>query len=208
MNPLSTPPLDSALTILLPCLAINVFNDANAPYIILGLGAFIVLYIVIRPMMRRKNDPFQKPFAARSLTQQRSVERQMESLLVELSEMSRQMSAQLDTRATRLELLIKEADEKIEAIQRATLESPQRSAREQFSDQHSVSADDTRHTMRHITGQTAEHMFSEPIAEKIDPAHAQVYALVDAGKTVPQIAAEVSRPSGEIELILALRSRA
>jgi len=38
------------------------------------------------------------------------VERQMQSLLVELSEMSRQISAQLDTRSAKLELLIKEAD--------------------------------------------------------------------------------------------------
>ena len=181
-------------------LAMNVFNDANAPYIILGLGAFVVLYMVIRPMMRRKNDPFQKPFAARSLTQQRSVERQMESLLVELSEMSRQLSAQLDTRAMRLELLIKEADEKIDALRdalrHAKAESSARSPPEQFPD--------TRDAPPARDSQT----YVDPVVDIIDPAHAQVHALADAGKTVPQIAAELSRPSGEIELILALRSRA
>jgi hypothetical protein len=39
----------------------------------------------------------------------------------------------------------------------------------------------------------------------IDPRHALVYALADQGRSFKDIAQELNRPSGEIELILALR---
>ena len=47
----------------------------------------------------------------------------MESLLVELSEMARQISAQLDTRSQKLEILIREADEKIAALADAQIKT-------------------------------------------------------------------------------------
>ena len=42
--------------------------------------------------------------------------------------------------------------------------------------------------------------------QKMDPRHAQVYDLADEGLSPPEIARQLGRPSGEIELILALRS--
>ena len=39
----------------------------------------------------------------------------------------------------------------------------------------------------------------------MDPRHAQVYDLADEGLSAPEIARQLGRPSGEIELILALR---
>jgi DNA-binding NarL/FixJ family response regulator len=48
-----------------------------------------------------------------------------------------------------------------------------------------------------------------PLAEqKMDPRHAQVYDLADEGLSPPEIARQLGRPSGEIELILALRGDA
>jgi hypothetical protein len=44
-----------------------------------------------------------------------------------------------------------------------------------------------------------------PIME--DARHAGVYELADAGMPAGQIAQRLARPSGEIELILALRPR-
>lgn len=182
-------------------LAIDIFRQENAPYIILGFGALVIMYIALRPAFRRKPDPFEKPFRARSLAQQRSVERQMENLLVELSEMTRQMSAQLDTRAAKLEALIREADEKIErlkalsrpdTIDPATMEGL-RQAFEPASPSPASEAEPPRDPA--------------PAREPIDPTHEQVYALADAGRSVAEIATAINRPSGEIELILALRPR-
>lgn len=48
---------------------------------------------------------------------------------------------------------------------------------------------------------------AEPAAPELpgDPRHAQVYALADQGRSSNEIAQQLHRPSGEIELILALR---
>jgi len=172
------------------------FNPSDPSMIILGLGGVVVMYVIMRPLMRRKKDPFAKPFATTSLSQQRSVERQMESLLVELSEMSRQMTAQLDTRAAKLEALIGEADAKIAALERLAKENP--TAPQRF-------------VMPSQQQEAPPELKPEPAVVEdlhpIPPGHAVVYKMADEGKSRSQIAAELNRPSGEIELILALRPR-
>ncbi|HEY1629601.1 MAG TPA: hypothetical protein VGF52_07060 [Tepidisphaeraceae bacterium] len=145
------------------------------------LGVFGLFYMaVLRPMMRKK-DPLDRPAAFASLSQQRNVERQMQNLLVELSEMARQITAQLDTRAAKLEALIREADEKIAAM----------------------------NSQNNTSSQPYVALPSSPPAleEMPDPRHAEVYALADQGRNAGDIAAELGRPRGEVELILALRSR-
>ena len=59
--------------------------------LLVGVGA--IAFLLFRPKFRKK-DPLDKPSFS-SLSQQRSVERQMQNLLVELSEMTRQMNAQV-----------------------------------------------------------------------------------------------------------------
>ena len=102
--------------------------------------------------------------------------------------------AQLDTRSQKLEMLIQEADEKIAALERAraagTSSSPSssRDEREAWTIQ-------------------AEPARSEPETDIIDPRHQQVYELADQGTAAADIARQLDRPRGEIELILALRPR-
>ncbi|HEY7089101.1 MAG TPA: hypothetical protein VH518_13485 [Tepidisphaeraceae bacterium] len=151
---------------------------------LIGLGAMALIYFtIVRPMMRRKADPLEKSAPFSSLSQQRSTERQMQNLLVELSEMARQISAQLDTRAAKLELLIQQAEEKIAALKQA---------------------------MGQTDSAPPPPLISSPLPaldEPPDPRHADVYALADEGRDVGQIASELGRPRGEVELILALRAK-
>ena len=72
-------------------------------YIALGIAGVCVTYLLFRSKFRRKPDPLGRSSspAGTGLAQQRAVERQMQQLLVELSEMARQISGQLDTRAAR-----------------------------------------------------------------------------------------------------------
>lgn len=156
-------------------------------WILVALAAITIIYVAfVRPMVKTKKDPLEKKPGQASLAQQRSVERQMQSLLVELSEMSRQISGQLDTRAAKLEILIKEADEKIAAMKPAGAAAPPPATAE-FA----------------IPPETPSIKPTEPL----DPRHAMVYALADQGRTAHEIANEIGRPSGEVELILALRQR-
>lgn len=143
-----------------------------------ALGAITIFYVVFRPSFKKKKkDPLADPLPKFSLAQQRSVERQMQNLLVELSEMSRQITSQLDTRAARLEALIEEADQKIAQLGRAAskpIETPAADPRP---------ADDEEHR------------------------YAEVYDLSDQGQSSTQIAAALGLNRGEVELILALRVR-
>jgi hypothetical protein len=162
----------------------------NAPqWIALAIGVLGLAYIVLRPKFGRRRDPLENPGPRMSLAQQRSLERDMSTLVVELSEMARQITAQLDTRAAKLEALIAEADQRIEQLKR-----------------HSAAG--TREVEPPVSRPAdppASSPDPAPAEETVDPRHAAVYALADEGLSASAIAQRLRRPSGEIELILALR---
>jgi hypothetical protein len=157
--------------------------DPVTKWMFICMAILTILLAIVRPFSRKK-DPLARPPAFGSLAQQRSVERQMQNVLVDLSEMSRQITAQLDTRATKLEALIKEADQKIAALNAAAAKS---GAPASFAPQPGES--------------------SAPVFETVPPdtRHVEVYNLADQGRTPGEIAQQLNRPSGEVELILALR---
>ena len=166
---------------------------------VIAAGVLTILYVaVIRPMRKgKRKDPLEKMSGpgrpSATLAQQRAVEREMAGVLVEYEEMIRRMTAQLDTRATKLQLLIEEADAKLlqlkEATGRAVASPP---------------------PLRPAPVVQAE---AEPGGDEEEPAdvetsgraYADVYHLADRGQSPRQIAMELNRPDGEIELILALR---
>jgi DNA-binding NarL/FixJ family response regulator len=166
-------------------------------WLVLAMVTLAITYLLLRNSAKKKQrDPLDGGGIAgrMSLAQQRATERQMESLLVELSEMSRQISSQLDTRAAKLEALIREADEKIEQLQNARPDhGPTPSVQRRQPPM--AEEEEERPPMRLV------------VPEAVDPRHAEVYRLADQGQTPQQIAQRLGRPSGEIELILALRAR-
>ncbi|MGA2229454.1 MAG: hypothetical protein ABSH22_00880 [Tepidisphaeraceae bacterium] len=163
------------------------------------MGALTIVYaIFLRPMQKRHKDPLTRAFQPGSLARQRDVEKQMETLLVELSEMARQITAQLDTRAAKLQGLLAEADKRIAELQghgngEARVEAmPRISA--------SVGSPMTQPPTPAAAGRDIP-------APPESSRHRDIYVLADAGMNVAQIAQKLSRPGGEIELILALRPR-
>jgi len=184
-----------------PILLNTLLDDPGTRWLLIGAAMLLIVYTVIRPLARRKQDPLGKfGGAGGSMARQRGVEREMSNLLVELSEMARQVTAQLDTRAAKLELLIKEADEKIEALRTLT-GAPQAGP-----------AAPIQPTMRIVRdGTTERQALIQPLeaapspAPATDPRYAEIYALADEGCSAGDIASRLGRPRGEIELILALR---
>lgn len=153
-------------------------------WVILGVMAAGTLYVaVVRPMLKKNKDPLKRSPSSAHLAQERSVERQMQNLLVELSEMARQISAQLDTRTAKLELLIREADEKIAALKSSGV---------------------TIAETRRVESASESGLMRSAV---LDPRHAEIYALSDQGRAPAEIAQQLGQPSGEVELILALRQR-
>lgn len=189
----------------------TLFDDPAKKWLAIGVAMFLLAYFVLRPLARRKQDPLEKMSspggAGGSMAKHRSVEREMSNLLVELSEMARQVTAQLDTRATKLELLMKDADEKIETLRQlqsslgATL-GAHPSAPPSVTMRHSAAERDA--LMQPLD---APSMPPPPLSSEhaMDPRYAEIYTLADQGRTPGDIASRLGRPSGEIELILALR---
>lgn len=169
-------------------------SDPGTRWGLIGLAVAAGIYVLVLRPMRRKKDPLERSPVPSSLAQQRAVEREMSNLLVELSEMARQMTAQLDTRAARLETLIKQADDRLAALQ-AGVTSPPAPAEGRGSPASNGNG-------MHGAGETPP-----PAPPAIDPRHGAVYALADQGRSLLEIAQELGRPTGEIELILALRHR-
>jgi hypothetical protein len=188
---------------------------ANSPpmneqtiWIAVAVGGMIVLYLLMRP--RKKKDPLAGGPPTFSLARQRGVEEQMNSLLVELSEMARQVSAQLDTRAAKLELLIKEADERLAALREATggetLE-PSIPPVSPVSDNGSAAQTASSREIDSAEEAALSAMRPTRVDGSADPRYADVYALSDEGRSAQEIARLLSRPAGEVELILALRPK-
>ena len=160
-------------------------------WVIYAMMAVCVLYVVVRPIVRKKKDPMEKPMNF-SLSEQRAVERQMSDLLVELSEMARKVTGQLDTRSRKLEMLIEDADRKIEELKRLTGDR-----------QTAPASPSSRWEERGREGRLpAQPPADEPM---LNARYSAIYDLADQGRTAQEIAHELDRPQGEVELILALR---
>ncbi len=134
-------------------------------------------------LLRRPRKPPTTPpstTAARALsaslgTQDR-LRRDLESLMVELQELSRKIGAEIDTRFAKLEAAMRDADRRIASLNR----------------------------LARKTGQTP------PPPEdpgEADLRHQIVYELADAGMKAIEIAKELGKTPGEVELILNLRGR-
>jgi hypothetical protein len=153
--------------------------DQSSMWLIVALAVLTMGYTIMRGMKRPKKDPLGDVPSFAAAAQQRATEREMQNLLVELAEMSRQVSAQLDTRAKKLELLIDQADEKLRQLQQMVTSQPA------------------------IVGVVG----AIPASEAADPMTERIYTLADQGKTPRQISEALACPPGEVELILALRGK-
>lgn len=149
------------------------------------------VYVKARRRSAKKPKADAVPYAnfGANLSAQKRAENQMTELVVELEKMARQITSQLDTRAARLEELIRQADERA-ALLKSMTPGPR------FAEGVEP-ADDPE-----------ESLPPAPAPIPIDPRHAAVYLLADQGRSPTEIAKEVGQPAGEVELILALRRRA
>jgi hypothetical protein len=215
--------------------------DASpTPWAVIALGILTLIYVVfVRPQQKkRRKDPLAQMPGKTLLSQHRSMERDMTALLVEYEQMMRTMTAQLETRVAKLELLIGDADERIAALRAAEQKAATRPPEQQVPEhrQSAMRPADPRHadarssdltdvpTSGPKAGESSRlappakddsgagfEIDPEPPADE-EPAtaaspHADVYALADEGLTYRQIAQRLDRQYGEIELILALRSK-
>jgi hypothetical protein len=159
------------------------------------MGILTVFYLFF--FRKKKKDPLDKAPSFASLAQQRNVERQMQNLLVELSEMTRQITAQLDTRTQKLTMLMEDADQKIAQLQQLVKSRQLPTNIETFVEPA---------PSKREPEQLPVFKPKEPKEPEADREHQDVYTLADQGRSAPEIARALNRPRGEVDLILALRA--
>jgi len=178
-----------------------VTDDPNPWLLIVAAAVVVVLLLVLLWPRVRGNGRRAGEHAPRAsdptLSQQRAVERDMQTLMRELSEMARKIGAQLDAKSARLEELIRAADERAER-----LELSERGDRtERGSSPVDIESNGP------LIDPPPSIVLAPQSRAETDPRHAQVYSLLDQGLSSYQIAERLGRPEGEVELIIALRPR-
>jgi len=140
-----------------------------------------------RRLREARNSP--KAYAREQIARLRdeqAVVQDMEEVMAQLEQFSRETRARIDNRFAKLEAVIRDADQRIDRLERLLRRAGGENAIE-------VTVDDT-----------SEDTADGPSMED-DPRRRAIYALADAGRTPVQIAEETGQSIGEIELILALR---
>jgi len=172
-------------------------TGAKSPFggaeIFLVLLMLVVVFSMLWAARRKSNRPkfdreqFQRAeFSA--MKSRQGVAGDLQELIIELEELSRRINAQIDTKFAKLEATIRHADERIEILRQLTQQAGGTGGLD-------VTVDDT----------TSESPAPGTLVS--DPKRARVYALADADKSSIEIAQETGIPTGEIELILALRNQ-
>jgi hypothetical protein len=166
------------------------------------IAAILLATIVVLNMRRRRRPLDGSPKQYRreidaANAQTSAVKRNMEELLVELQELSRKISAQIDTKFVKLEQSIADADKRISTL-RALIEEARAAGTQQ-----PTTAEGGPGAIQAAPAPEKQGTRPPP-----DPRYRQIYMLADEGHTPVQIARELGHTVGEVELILNLRNSA
>jgi hypothetical protein len=167
-----------------PLAAAGAMTPSQITLLVIVVGFSIVMLIVTRRRIAsRQHSP--RAYVREQISrikEEQGVTRRIDDLMVELAEVSRQIHAQIDTRFAKLDSAIRAADQRIDALTRLVDPLAEDVA----------GSDDERATA--TAGQT-------------DRTRHFVYELADAGRDASQIAHQVGRTVGEVELMLAVRHK-
>ncbi|HZW09104.1 MAG TPA: hypothetical protein VFF69_04300 [Phycisphaerales bacterium] len=153
---------------------------------LIAIGGVMLMVFIFR-MLRRRPATQPQPERRRPGTPVKpsaEAHDRLEHLMGDAEELTRRLAAILDNKAARLEALIEQADERarrLEALTSRPAPAPPPPLR-------------------------SEPRLDEPDpADAVDPFHRRVYELADQGLSPVDIARRIDRPTGQVELILALR---
>lgn len=169
-------------------------EDSLLPGLLFAGGILLAVVILMRhwrrTAVRRKTRPEQSPrerideIHARAMAGREGVE----ELMSDAEQLTRRLAATLDNKAARLELLVVRAERAL-----ARLEGEHGS---------------TALPERELSAAERQVWFtSAPPERAASGEHDAVYRLADAGRSAADIARELGKPVGQVELILNLRRR-
>ncbi len=188
--------MDVTLPVALPApasAAVGALAIMSTSQLLMLVMAVVCLTILLISTRRKIHERQREPRSTareryRGLEQESKARRDIEEVMLELDQLSRQTHGRLDTKFAKLEAVIRDADDRIERLSRLLRVA----SREPACD---------------VTLAPEGPDIPAPDSEPVDPSDSRtgIYRLADAGVPTGQIAAEVGKPVGEVELILALR---
>jgi hypothetical protein len=188
--------------------------EAMKPVAILLAAAFVLIMFTRRRMHSRlkKNIMISSPPSAATV-QPREMYDQLNSLMAELVNLSRQINGEIDTRCSRLNILLREVDqriaqyEKLHGLPPSRFDSPLADGSTEFksptakNQQVARGYNDLSKKNRSMPSSSENH-----ISDQIDDHDQtrQILELAQTGMSPIAIAKTLDRPVGEIQLILSL----
>ncbi len=196
------------------------------PSLLLAGGVLLAIMVLFRSLRKghriRKARDRQTPSPAARIAEiheraQSSMDPSSRSM-VDAEQLARRVGAQLDNKAARLELLLEEADRKLDllnrhitAVQRANPAelTSERQIASHADQQHQRAIDPTLLDRARLDQDLAERVPSEPT--RLSPGSAQdqinerILHLADDGLGTVEIARSLNQPVGQVELVLNLR---
>lgn len=172
--------------------------------LLLPMGVALIVVSVMLSMRKRRKS------SANTLTPDEEVERNrqlkgmrgdLEELMVDIEELARRFSAQMDAKAMRLEKLIDEADAKLAELDR-------RLGKTGGAGEEGARPGATMRVREPYEAETGGDDGARPARQgggSDDPVAKRVYQLADRGMSPQDIARTLDEHVGKVELMLALR---
>ncbi|NBC10330.1 MAG: hypothetical protein GVY24_01160 [Planctomycetes bacterium] len=178
----------------------------NIGWALAAIGVTLVTLSMVMGIRKKRRKMSGRVTARENLERYKAkaeVRDDLERVMVEVEEMARRVSAQLDAKTVAIEKLLRDAEAKVEQLN-ATLERFERAAAATtIGEGKDDGADDPPATDDPVAPATPA---PPGAASPQDELSRRVYALADEGHAAPAIAKQLDEHIGKVELILALRS--
>lgn len=130
----------------------------------------------------------------------------LDAVVRDTEELAERLAAAMDGRAARLEQLIRDADERIRRLDQARIGAEQRLIEPRPSPGQGTTSAWNAAPLA-AAASSARAPLGSLEADQADPVQRQVFALADEGLHAVEIARRLGQPTGQVELMLALRGR-
>ncbi|QQE10554.1 hypothetical protein JD969_13715 [Planctomycetota bacterium] len=144
------------------------------------------------------------------LKNKHAVKNDLESLMVEIEELGKRLSHQIDAKTIAMERLLDEAELRIAQLNQLVEQNQAIMEQQQQVGAASVKkVDGVAEAEQMVSGTDRDEIEATPMVSRQEVVltdHAKIYQMADEGQSAQQIAAAMNEHIGKIELILALRN--
>ena len=177
-------------------LANDLITNGTIPFLCMLLAVAISLYTLRKRQAQRTEPPRRGPRARREAAEEaRRTQDAGRQLMLELEQFARRMNAELDTKFARLEVVVRDADERLAELRELVEASP------------AAGATLDQPTAERASAEAAPSaaVADPPALPADDPQVREICERAAAGEPAARIAQQVGLPLGEVELVLNLR---